>query len=110
MSGLPEPNCQASLWRYSFPSNDGTRSRLLFSNPARTDDRRELTLKVSYDEGATWPVSRLIHAGLSGYSSMATLSDGSIGILYEAGASISYFETTRFTHITMTEIENGQLR
>lgn len=78
----------------------------MFSNPARTDDRRELTLKVSYDEGATWPVSRLLHAGPSGYSSIATLSDGSIGILYEAGASNSYFETTRFTYLTMSELEN----
>ena len=68
---LTEPVCQASLLRYSWPGAGG-RSRLLFSNPAATE-RVRMTVRLSYDEGESWPGSRLLHAGPSAYSSLAVL-------------------------------------
>jgi sialidase-1 len=79
---LPEPTCQASLLRYTTVE-DGGKNRLLFSNPASTDDRINMTVRVSYDEGKTWPVSRLIYDGHSAYSCLTVLPDKSIGLLYE---------------------------
>jgi sialidase-1 len=79
---LIEPVCQASLIRF-------TKDRLLFSNPADTK-RRMLTVKLSRDEGKTWPVERLVHAGPSAYSSLARLKSGRIGLLYERGANSPY--------------------
>ena len=41
------------------------------------------TFYVSYDEGKTWTNSRRLYTGHAGYSSLAILKDGSIGILAE---------------------------
>ncbi len=79
---LIEPVCQASLIRYSWPEGGG-KSVLLFSNPASESGRVRLTVRLSEDEGATWPVARLLYEGSSAYSSLAVLRDGQIGVLYE---------------------------
>jgi sialidase-1 len=80
---LIEPVCQASLIRFT-PMRKWRRTRLLFSNPADTV-RDRMTVRLSYDEGKTWPVARLIYEGSSGYSSLAVLPDGTIGLLYDRG-------------------------
>jgi len=84
---LIEPVCQASLLRYSWPE-DG-KSRILFANPASVK-RERMTVRLSYDEGATWPASRIIHAGPSAYSCLAVLPDKTIGCLFECGEKTSY--------------------
>lgn len=84
-SALWEPRCFASLCRYDA-------GRILFINPAtlppkggRGGERRNLTLRVSYDEGETWPVARVLDAGPAGYADLAVLPDGGILCLYERG-------------------------
>ena len=63
---LIEPICQASLIRHvGHAAADGSTSRVLFSNPASPTDRIDLTVRLSYDSGKTWPVSRLLNAGRS---------------------------------------------
>ena len=42
---------------------------------------------ISYDEGYTWTNSKELYEGDAGYSSLAILKDGSIGILAELGNS-----------------------
>ncbi len=79
---LIEPTCQASLIRYSWPS-DSQRSTLLFANPDHPSKRKQMTIRVSYDEGRTWPVRKMIDPGSSGYCCLARLKDGRIGLLYE---------------------------
>jgi sialidase-1 len=80
---LIEPVCEASLFRYTLAGKGG-KDRLLFANPADTV-RDRLTVRLSYDEGETWPVARLVYEGFSEYSSLAILSDGTIGLLYDRG-------------------------
>jgi sialidase-1 len=86
---LVEPGCQASLIRY-----DDAQPLMLFSNPADTE-RRKLTVKVSRDEGQSWPIEKLLCGGPSAYSCLAVLPDGQIGILYECGVESPY-ETVTF--------------
>ncbi len=81
---LIEPVCQASLLRYSLATG-GDKNRLLFSNPASTADRIDMTVRLSYDEGRSWSVAKSLHAGPSAYSCLAILPDGDIGCLYEGG-------------------------
>jgi sialidase-1 len=81
-AALIEPICQASLHRSSRPQ-EKDKSLLLFSNPASLSQRRLMTIRLSDDEGKTWPVSKLIHQGSAAYSCLATLPDGRIGLLYE---------------------------
>jgi len=86
---LIEPICQASFIRYTCADDEG-KNRLLFSNPAHTDQRVNMTLRVSYDEGQTWPVGKSLHSGPSAYSDLAVLPDGTIGCLYEQGKAHPY--------------------
>jgi sialidase-1 len=76
---LIEPRCQGSLIRYSMAG----KNRILFSNPATTSSRTRGTVRMSYDEGEAWSVSRQIYAGSFAYSDLVTQSDGQIGLLYE---------------------------
>ncbi len=81
---LNTPVCQASILRYSWPQDEGRggRSRILFSSP-RGASRSHLTVWLSYDEGATWPIHKLIYAGGAAYSNLIALPDQRIGVLYE---------------------------
>ncbi|MEO5913613.1 MAG: exo-alpha-sialidase [Luteolibacter sp.] len=87
---LPEPVCMASLLR--VPAENGT-ARLFFSNPASTRARDTMTLKMSEDDGVTWPEK--FHTlydvrGGFGYSCLAPVDDGHLGILYEGSGGL-YF-------------------
>jgi sialidase-1 len=79
---LVESVCQASFIRFRDKTADEP-GILLFSNPATPRGRHHLTIRASFDEGQTWPISRLLYEGSSAYSCLAVLSDGRIGIVYE---------------------------
>jgi sialidase-1 len=78
--GLPEPVCMGSLVRVD-------ERRILFSNPHVTEgrERKNLTVKLSEDDGATWPVMRTIEAGPSAYSDLAVGGDGMVYCFFERG-------------------------
>jgi sialidase-1 len=86
---LVEPICQASLLRYPTPQGP---SRLLFSNPAHAEpgQRRDMTLRMSADEGTTWPLRRVLWPGPAAYSCLAVLPDGAVACLFEAGDQHAY--------------------
>ncbi|MEZ6037574.1 MAG: exo-alpha-sialidase [Planctomycetota bacterium] len=89
-AALPEPVCMASLLRVE---RDGAGPLLLFSNPATRSGRRDLTLKISDDDGASWPASRheLYDQRASyGYSCLTRIDDRHVGVLYE-GTGALYF-------------------
>jgi sialidase-1 len=93
---LLEPICMATMVRLSEAP---AKNRLLFANPdnlARTDgkevagknrDRKNVSVKLSYDESATWPVNKTIEPGFSGYSDLAVANDGTILLFYERGST-----------------------
>jgi sialidase-1 len=84
---LVDPICMASICRFSKVS-DGGKNRLLFSNPenlkridgkikpGKNRDRRNLTIKLSYNEGQSWPVAKTLEMGRSAYSDLAVGPDG----------------------------------
>ena len=83
---LFEPIVMGSIIRISG-KDQGEKSRLLFVNPdsrhIEKHPRKNLTAKLSYDEGRTWPVQKVINPGVSGYSDLALGPDGTIYCLYE---------------------------
>ena len=101
---LIEPVCQASFIRYS-QEPQASKNRLLFSNPASQSERIKMTVRVSYDEGKTWPVAKLINIGPSGYSCLAVLPEMMIGNLYERGdrSSIDKVTFARFSLAWLTD-------
>ncbi len=104
---LIESICQGSLLRYSQLGGGAGRSRILFSNPASRKERVRLTVRMSYDEGQSGPITRELHAGPAAYSSLTVLPDGSIGCLYEAGAKLAY-ESIRFARFSLGWLSQGK--
>ncbi|GAB5518990.1 MAG: sialidase family protein [Rhodothermales bacterium] len=80
-STLIDPGCNASLLRY--PGDEDRADLLLFSNANSATERTNLTIRVSRDQGATWPAGRTVYAGEAAYSSMTVLANGEIGVLFE---------------------------
>jgi sialidase-1 len=90
---LLEPICMAGLVRY----HHGGQSLLLFSNPhnlekdkgkaepGKSRDRKNLSIKISRDEGQTWPVNKTLEPGPSMYSDLAVTHSGTILCFYGRG-------------------------
>jgi Neuraminidase (sialidase) len=87
---LLEPICMGSIVRYD-------NKRILFANPHSGEPRnpalpegnhkrQNVSVKLSSDEGKTWPVSRSLEPGPSGYSDLAVGPDKTIYCIYERGA------------------------
>jgi len=104
-AALIEPVCQASLLRFTL-RGPHDRNRILFSNPASTK-REKMTVKMSYDEGRTWPVAKRIHEGLSAYSCLTVLPDMTMGCLYERGEKRSYEKIT-FARFNIEWLSEGK--
>ena len=79
---LPEPVCMGSLLAVG--------GRLLFSNPHNPDgrERKNLTVKLSLDGGATWPHARTLEPGPSAYSDLAAAGDQFL-CLYERRGTLT---------------------
>lgn len=87
---LFEPTCMASTIRIVDKKG---RQGLLFINPdseklpvaksANNRPRMNLTAKLSFDEGKSWPVKKVINPVYSGYSDVAFTKDGNVYCLYE---------------------------
>ncbi len=99
---LIEPRCEGSLLRYS--SGVGYSNKVLFSNPESTSSRENGTIKISYDEGGTWPVRKRVSTGDFAYSDMTVQSNGNVGMLYERGNAGGI----RFTSLDMAWLEDEE--
>ena len=107
---LGDPQVQASLARYSWMGG-GAPGRLLFANPAPPVSRERgkrvrMTVRLSRDEGRTWPAKRLIHEGAAAYSSLARLPNDAVGLLYEGGTDGPY-EGIRLARFPIDWLESG---
>ncbi|TDE09060.1 exo-alpha-sialidase [Jiangella asiatica] len=63
------------------PQGSDDTSRIVFSR-VDSPTRRNMTVSISYDEGMTWPYSRVLTEGPASYSDAVALPDGRIGVLY----------------------------
>ena len=111
---LVEPVCMGSLIRLSAQPRD-SRNRVLFANPDSNEPRdperpegnhkrQNVTVRLSYDEGRTWPVKKSIERAVSGYSDLATGPDGTIFCIYERGTP-----TDRGTHVKYVTVARFDL-
>ncbi len=98
---LVEPICMASLMRLSKkPESD--KNRILFCNPdnlsvahgketpGKNRDRRNVSVKLSYDEGQTWPVKKSVEPSWSMYSDIVVSPRGTILCFYGRGAKPNF--------------------
>jgi len=93
---LPEPVCMASLIHVGRELDGRADGRLLFSNPSvDRAPRRRMTVQLSSDSGASWPVGQrlLIDEGASaGYSCLTMIDEDTVGILYESSRAHLAFQ------------------
>ncbi len=94
-SALIEPACMASLHKHEYRENGQKKSILLFSNPNSKINRDHMTIKVSFDDGKTWPEKywMLLDEGKGrGYSCLTSIDEQTIGILYEGSGADLIFQ------------------
>ena len=85
---LGDPICQASIIRYD-------ENRILYSNPnppisLDRGPRERMTVRMSSNDGKTWPKELLIYEGPSAYSSLTKLPDDKVGLFYEKDKDIAF--------------------
>jgi len=95
---LLEPICMGGIVRYEHEGN----SLILFSNPhnleredgkeapGKNRDRKNVSVKISRDEGQTWTVSKTLEAGPSMYSDLAVTANGTILCFYGRGTKLGF--------------------
>ena len=105
-SELPSSSSNGDIIYYTSTLNGWDKNRIItmFDSVPYTKATPPGNPKLywSYDEGKTWK-GLLIHSGNAGYSSLAILKDGSIGILAEIGGSWNgpiYFMRLNMKYLT----------
>ena len=103
--------CQASLLRYTKAGDVYAKNRLLFANPGDPRHRFNMTVRLSYDEGKTWPVAKVVREGTGAYSCLTVLPDMTIGLIYETGETIgkrvSYYGKLTFARLNLEWLTDG---
>jgi sialidase-1 len=96
-SQLVDPANNGAIIRYEPGARMGSNAarRLIFSNTADSTQRRNLTVRLSCDDGESWPVAIVIDGGPAAYSTITPLPNGEVGVLYERGP-YEYITFTRF--------------
>jgi len=79
----PEPSCDGGLVRLTDTARFD-KSRVLVASPADPNARTTMTVRLSYDECRTWPVSKVVYEGPSAYVDLAVSRDHRVLCLYEA--------------------------
>ena len=92
---LNEPVCMACIHKHNYMLDGKSESVLLFSNPNTKSGRDHLTIKLSFDEGLTWPEKYWIlldEWNSAGYSCITSIDENYIGILYEGSGAQMVFQ------------------
>ncbi|MDG2254096.1 MAG: sialidase family protein [Opitutaceae bacterium] len=101
---LIDPGCNASIIRYTSTIDGFAKNRLLFSNATKSNDRGNMTVRLSYDEGKTWTEGKTIYSGRSAYSSLTVLKNGDIGLFFEKDG----YEENVFVRFTLDWLTNRE--
>lgn len=101
---IVEPVCMASLIRVPAEDNVFNRDILLFSNPATSKGRYNMTIQISFDNGLTWSKAHKVlldQEGGWGYSCMSMIDDKTIGILYESSVAQILFQAVKLEDLVV---------
>jgi hypothetical protein len=69
------------LERYTLESDGDDCNRIIWTGPAGYFNR--LDVRVSYDEGETFPEKERLYNGAAVYSDLTILNDGTVGVFFE---------------------------
>ena len=103
---ITAPACNGDIIRYTSVNQGHNKNRLLHSVP-KGSQRTNVTVYVSYDEGETWPVSKVIVPYSSAYSSLCVLLDGTIGLYVEEAPAGTSGYMTAFYNFSIEWLTDG---
>jgi len=109
---LIEPTCMASLHKHEYSENEQKKSILMFSNPNSKTGRNHMTIKVSFDDGQTWPEKNwllLDELKSRGYSCLTSIDENTIGILYEGSQADLVFQKIPVHEIRLSPLQKIEL-
>ncbi len=86
--GIPVTPVMCAIERYA-KQQGGDLDRILWTGPPGRE-RRRLVLRISEDEGKTFPIEKLISDDYAAYSDLTVLKDGRVGVLWERGIESGY--------------------
>jgi sialidase-1 len=100
---LIDPVCQGSI--LTIGKRNG-KNILAFVNAADQQKRNNLTLRISFDEGKSWPVSKVIandptREDFAAYSDVVTMNKNTVGILFEK----DHYQTIEFVPVNWKKIK-----
>ena len=79
---IAAPACNGDIIRYTNAKQGADCNRLLHTVPTGSD-RKNVSMFISYDEGKTWPINKIIVPYSAAYSSACILPNGTIGFYIE---------------------------
>ncbi len=101
---LIDPGCNASIIRYTSIKEGADKNRILFSNVKMKEERKNMTIRISYDEGKSWTDGKTIYHEGSAYSSMSILANGDIGLFFEKDD----YQENVFVRLTLEWLTDGK--
>ena len=101
---LVDPGNNGSIIRYTSVEDGYKKNRLLFSNSNDATARKNLTVRISYDEGKTWSEGKTVYPGEAAYSSMTILENGEIGVFFEKDD----YKQNAFTSFSLEWLTEGE--
>ena len=81
---MPTRTAWSGSWKESAAGTDAGRAEV----PAGRGKRQNLCIKLSQNDGKSWPVNKVLDSGKAAYSDLAVLPDGTVLCLYEADTNI----------------------
>jgi sialidase-1 len=86
-NALPDPVCQGAILTLGYKKG---KAILAHCNAGSQQRRDNLTIRISYDEGKTWPYSKVVDASAdqrqrnwTAYSDLVAVDAKTLGVLYE---------------------------
>ncbi len=93
-----------AIENYTQQSEGVEKNRIVWTGPR--GGRKNMVIRVSYDDAQTFPVERLFGEGRGGYSDITILDDDSIGVFWEgSGRRRNSKWSLTFTRLTQEFIE-----
>jgi sialidase-1 len=103
---LIDPACNASIIKYDIADDGSQQTILFFANASSMENRENLSIKYSLNNGQTWSEGKTIYPGKSAYSEMTILKNGDIGLFFEKDG----YEENVFVSLTVAWITNGMIK
>lgn len=100
---LSTPIVQNSVIRFSAADAGDQENLLIYSSPGNPSSRRDMTIRVSNDEGVSWAKDTIIHPGPAAYSDLIKLDADKVGVLFEAGENL--YDKILFSYLDVADLD-----